>query len=634
MSLARFRRAHLVLAHDLTQAVLAFVVAVHISYWEHGVAALLVPEALALGTLVFAAAAAATFYATGLYRGVWRYASMNDAFGIIRAVTIADLATLGILFVLSRGEALPRSALVYAWGIAVLLLILPRAVYRVWKDGGFGLLFRRMNPGQVPVLLVGAVDQAEQYIRACLRDPQAAHRPVGILDRKDRRVGQSIRGVPILGDIGDLGQAVARLEHRSERPQRLVVCGDRIGPADLKALLDEAERLALPVSRLPRLTDLQTGALDLPALDARPIAIEDLLGRPQAALDRPAMRDLIAGRRVLITGAGGSIGSELVRQIAAAGPAHLVLLDSAEFALYQIDLEAGERWPDLSRAAVLGDVRDAARLETIFTTARPELVFHAAALKHVPIAETNPAEAILTNAIGTRNVADLAARHGVAAMVMISTDKAVNPTNVMGATKRLAEAYAQARDLARAGGAGTRYVTVRFGNVLGSTGSVVPLFQRQLARGGPLTVTHPDINRYFMTIREAVELVLQASVLGMEQDHQAGRIFVLDMGEPVRITHLAEQIIRLSGKRPYRDINIIFTGLRPGEKLYEELFHAAEPLIDSRVPAIKLAAPRPLDLIQAARDLAELEALCHHAPADAALARLGTLVPEFSRQGD
>src|SRR5262249_24182146 len=360
------------------------------------------------------------------------------------------------------------------------------------------------------------------------------------------------------------------------------------------------------------------------------VAIEDLLGRPQAVLDRESMRRLIEGRRVLVTGAGGTIGAELVRQVAALGPPRLTLFDSSESQLYSIDREILEAHPDLPREALIGDVRDAARVDEAIATARPELVFHAAALKHVPIVEAHPIEGVLTNTIGTRNVAEACRANRVGAMVLISTDKAVNPGNVMGATKRVAEMICQALDLAEAAHpSGTRYVTVRFGNVLGSTGSVVPLFQHQLTRGGPLTVTHPEITRFFMTVREAVELVLQAAALAQEEEAR-GRIFVLDMGEPVRIVDLARQMIRLAGLKPDQDVRIEFIGLRPGEKLHEELFYGDEALAPTRIPSIRLASPRSLDAASLAPLLDGLAEAARERRDDRVREIFARLVPEFT----
>jgi len=351
----------------------------------------------------------------------------------------------------------------------------------------------------------------------------------------------------------------------------------------------------------------------------------------------------VQGRLVLVTGAGGSIGSELARQVAALGPAKLVLLDSGEFALWQIDLELGEAAPLVPREPVIADVRDEARIRDVFERARPELVFHAAALKHVPLVEANAAEGLLTNALGTRHVAEAARAAGAAAMVLISTDKAVNPTSVMGASKRLAEMFCQALDIQGRASGGMRCITVRFGNVLGSTGSVVPLFQRQLARGGPLTVTHPDMQRYFMTVREAVGLVLQASVVGTAEAERGvgaqdtspdfqrqGGIFVLDMGEPVKISDLARNMIRLAGLRPDVDIEIRYTGLRPGEKLFEELFHGREPAVPIGHDGLLMATPRTADAAIVGRAIDEIALAARGGNIRLALALLGRQIPEFA----
>lgn len=361
-------------------------------------------------------------------------------------------------------------------------------------------------------------------------------------------------------------------------------------------------------------------------IGVQPIGLEDLLGRPQAAPDRAAMRALVNGRRVCITGAGGTIGAELARQIADEGPAHLTLIDSSEYNLYRIDLELQEAHPDLSRSTVLGDVRDPGSVASAFSGARPELVFHAAALKHVHMVETNPNEGVLTNAVGTRNVADACVVFGVRMMVLISTDKSVDPTSVMGATKRIAESYCQA--LASAPAAGDlRLVTVRFGNVIGSSGSVVPLFQRQIAAGGPVTVTDPDVARYFMTTREAVQLLLQASALGAGEEGSG--IYVLDMGKPIKIVDLARQMIRLAGLTPDKDIEIVFTGLRPGEKKAESLFYAGEPMLVTATPGIFRARSRPANVALMRRRLDQLAGAARDRRTEDALALVAAMVPEY-----
>ncbi|HEX7967465.1 MAG TPA: nucleoside-diphosphate sugar epimerase/dehydratase, partial [Stellaceae bacterium] len=578
----------------------------------------------------FTGIAAAIFWWTGLYRGIWRYASLPDLLALLRAVTIVVLVFFPVMFVVTRLAEMPRSLVGIEWLVLMALLGGPRFAYRLFKDRSLGHMLDRGNRSTaIPVLLIGARDGAAMFIREMASDPDRLYRVVGIVSDSGSRVGRQLGGVPVLGTLDDLPQVVARLDQRDERPQRLILCAQTLHGATVRRLLDMADDLTIPVARLPRLTEFkQTLGEDVPTIE--PIALEDLLGRPQAVLDRVGMRALVAGRRVLVTGAGGTIGAELVRQIAAYEPASLVLLDNNEYALYSIDRELEERYRHQPRLAVIGDVRERGRIEQLIAAERPELVFHAAALKHVPMVEANPVEGVLTNVIGTRHVAEACRVHGVRAMVMISTDKAVNPASVMGASKRLAESICQALDIveSRKPG-GTRFVTVRFGNVLGSTGSVVPLFQRQLAAGGPLTVTHPEITRFFMTVREAVELVLQASALAVKDGEERGKIFVLDMGEPVKIVDLARQMIRLAGFKPDKDVNIEFIGLRPGEKLQEELFYANEPLVPTEAAAIRLAAPRTIDHTMLSRSLDELAEHARERRQERMLALLGTLVPEY-----
>jgi O-antigen biosynthesis protein WbqV len=542
-----------------------------------------------------------------------------------------------LMFIATRLVELPRSLIGINWLVLMALLGGPRFFYRLFKDRSFSfgrLMERQRRSVAVPVLLIGARDGAAMFIREMASDPDRVYRVVGIVADSFARVGRQMGGVPVLGTIDDLQQVIATLDAAGERPQRLILCAQTLDGAAVRRLLDLADELTIPLARLPRLTEFkETLGDDTPAIE--PIALEDLLGRPQAVLDRLGMRALIAGKRVLVTGAGGTIGSELVRQIAACEPARLALLDNSEYALYSIDRELEERYTALPRLAVIGDVREKSRVDQVIAAERPEIVFHAAALKHVPIVEANPVEGVLTNVLGTRHVAEACRTHGVRAMVMISTDKAVNPASVMGATKRLAESICQALDIVESRKAGgTRFVTVRFGNVLGSTGSVVPLFQRQLAMGGPLTVTHPDITRFFMTVREAVELVLQASVLAVKGGEERGKLFVLDMGEPVKIVDLARQMIRLGGRKPGKDIKIAFIGLRPGEKLQEELFYANEPLLPTEAAAIRLAAPRTIDYTMLSRSLDELAEHAAERRQERMLALLGTLVPEYGRAND
>lgn len=615
------RRSLLIFAHDTVLAAVSFPLALYIRLGEDIVRW---PEqAITHGTVLFTLTALAVFLVMRLDTHVWRYTSIGDLAQIVRAVLVIIAGFLVLQFVVTRLETLPRSFLVIEAALLSFMLTMPRIGYRLVKDGTISALFERNAQDRVPVLLIGAGDGADLFIRETAPGHEVPYRVVGIVDDRDSRTGRRIRGVPVYGGLQNLRDVVERLTDSGVRPQRIVLTRRQIDGATIRTLLDAADGLGIPVSRMPTLGVLESAGET--QVQLRPINVEDVLGRPQATLDRPAMERLIEGRRVLVTGAGGTIGSELVRQIADIGPAHITLVDQSEYALYRIDLELTERAPDLPRDALIGDVRDRARMEEILSEARPEILFHAAALKHVPLMEANVCDAVLTNAVGTRIVADAARAAGVGTVVVISTDKAVNPTNVMGATKRLAEAYCQALDL----DGGTRFVTTRFGNVLGSTGSVVPLFQRQLERGGPLTVTHPDITRYFMTVREAVELVLQAAALETAATRDRGGITVLDMGDPVRIVDLADRMIRLAGLEPGRDIEIAFTGLRPGEKLHEELFHGAETLEATEVPAIRRAHPRTADRALIERGLDELEAAARARQSAATMEVLGRMVPEY-----
>ena len=544
-------RAWAAFGHDVAMAALSFVLSFYLrvgeGIWRY-------EPSLILGyDLAFAATAGAVFLSTGLYRGIWRYASLPDLLALIKAASIVIVIFFPLMFLATRLEELPRSLVGINWLLLVALLGGPRFAYRVYKDRNLDHILERTSHVPIPVLVIGAREDADLFIRTTQRNSARVYRVVGLISDSAMRVGRDIGGVPVLGTLDDIAEVVARLSRRDDRPQRIIISTRGLDGGAVRRLLEIADELGIPLARLPRLTDFQE------TLDAtrriEPIAIEDLLGRPQTVLDRASMKALVAGRRVLVTGAGGTIGAELARQIAAFGPARLALVDNGEFALYGIDGEIGENFPAIARAALIGDVRDRQRVDEVMAAERPELVFHAAALKHVPIVEANPCEGILTNVLGTRHIAEACRAAGVRAMVMISTDKAVNPANVMGATKRLAESICQALDIGEAKRArGTRFVTVRFGNVLGSTGSVVPLFQRQLAAGGPLTVTHPEIARFFMTVREAVELVLQASTLGIA-DAERGKIYVLDMGQPIKIVDLARQMIRLAGPeaRPRRE---------------------------------------------------------------------------------
>ena len=585
-------------------------------------------DVLLPGTVIFTAISALVFLSLRLYRGIWRYASMNDLLQLARAVSIIVILFSLLMFFLVRLEGIPRSLPFINWFVLLALLGGPRFVYRLYKDRSFDWKLSQQSNSLIPVLLLGADDGAELFIRASRTGSGGNYNPVGILSESKGSVGREIHGVRVLGTIDNLKETISNLNEKDIRPQRLVLTKDTIKGTEVSGLLKDAEMLGLTLARASRAHDLKSGAID--EIKTRPIAIEDLLGRPQQPLNRAAMTGLVGGKRVLVTGAGGSIGSELVRQIVALNPAEIMILENSEYALYKIDREISLSQPDLKRNAVIADVRERERINQLFNSYKPQLVFHAAALKHVPLVEENPFEGVMTNIVGTRNVADACVSVGTDAMVMISTDKAVNPTNIMGATKRVAECYCQALDLKRGNDEGTRFVTVRFGNVLGSTGSVVPLFRKQIDNGGPITVTHPDMTRYFMTTREAVELVLQASSMGVSSHEMDGKIFVLDMGEPVKIVDLAKQMIRLAGLETDKDIKIEFTGIRPGEKLFEEIFHSSEPPVKTSSPGILLAAPRVMDISMVNNGVDAFYRAAKDEDMDALKGAIINMVPEYS----
>jgi FlaA1/EpsC-like NDP-sugar epimerase len=614
-------RANIVFVHDVVMAAISFVVAL---YLRLGDLDYIPDDRFYLSTAAFTIIAAIVFRLSNMYRGVWRYASLNDLFTITKAATLTILVFLVLMFTITRLETLPRSLPLINWFVLIALLGAPRFIYRMFKDRRIELKFEREDRQRVPVLLVGAGDAAELFLRDVARS-ESNYRVLGMISTTASRVGRNIHGTDILGLIEDIPEVVERLKRDGIAPQKLVITSERIAAGEVPRLLDMAEKLGMTLARLPSLSDFKAGTGEVAAI--KPVEVEDLLGRPQTPLDRDAMQGLIKNRNVLVTGAGGSIGSELVRQIAGLNPSRLTLLDNSEYNLFKIDREVAKLSPSVRRDAVLADVRDAKRIESIFREVRPDLVFHAAALKHVPMVEANMFEGLITNVAGSMNVANAARNAGVHALVQISTDKAVNPTNIMGASKRMAEMYCQALDLT--GTAGTRFVTVRFGNVLGSTGSVVELFRQQLQEGGPLTVTDPAMTRYFMTVREAVELVLMASAIGAEKPSGGGGIYVLDMGEPVKIMDLARQMIRLAGFEPGRDIAIEIVGARPGEKLFEEVLHGSENLVPTEQPGLLFARPRAVDLATIRAEFERLALACASGNAEVVRSVLSALVPEY-----
>jgi len=528
-------------------------------------------DLLSWQTLIVLGVQAAMFFWTGLYKGLWRFASVPDLWNIVRAVVAGAVVIYIALFLYNRMNGISRSVLLIYPVLLGILLGTPRLAYRYWKDSQLDLFHAKHSHR---VLVIGAGRAGEALVRDLRRDTR--YIPAGFIDDDASLRGSRLHGVPVLGDTGKLAEIARRVG-----AEMLLIAMPSADKDQMRRIVSLCEATGLPFRTVPRLDDVVSGRAQFNEL--KEVAIEDLLGRDPVKLEWNAIRLSISGQRVLVTGGGGSIGSELCRQIARLGASELTILDLSEFNLYRIEQELRAQYPELLLRCLIGDCGDEAACSNAFALAKPQRVFHAAAYKHVPLLQNQLREAFRNNALNTRVVAEHAVRHGVDNFVLISTDKAVNPTSVMGACKRVAEIICQIVGE----GQSTRFVTVRFGNVLDSAGSVVPLFRRQIAAGGPVTVTHPEISRYFMTIPEACQLILQAMAMG-----KGGETFALDMGEPIRIRDLAEQMIRLAGKQPGRDISILYTGLRPGEKLFEELFHPLENYHSTSHPKIFEAAPR------------------------------------------
>ncbi|MDZ7703691.1 MAG: nucleoside-diphosphate sugar epimerase/dehydratase [Trueperaceae bacterium] len=515
---------------------------------------------LAVFTAVGLVVKGVTLWRSRLYQQSWRAVTLRDVESIVKAVVIVALVTSTVAFLLRPVLIIPRSIPILDALYALLLLASVRAVARYRHESTSA----KAAPNSRRVLIVGAGEAGTLIAREMLRHPEVGMRPVGFLDDDPAKQNQRIATVPVLGTLSEVTEVMGEA-----RIDEVLIALPSAEGRVIRDLLNKTTRLepSITYRTIPALHELLSGEVSIDRI--RKVEVEDLLRRAPVALDTSGIAAYITGQTVMVTGAGGSIGSELVRQIIPFQPGELILLGRGENSIYQLERELVRSYPDLRYHCVIANVRDAVRLEQVFKRYRPDVVFHAAAHKHVPLMESNPEEAILNNVIGTKNLVDLAVSHHVSHFVNISTDKAVNPTSVMGASKRLGEYVVwHAAERARAEQV---FVSVRFGNVLGSRGSVIPLFKEQIRRGGPVTVTHPDMQRYFMTIPEATQLVLQAASQGRNGD-----IYILDMGEPVRIVDLAADLIRLSGFEPGADIPIVFSGIRPGEKLFEELTTEAE----------------------------------------------------------
>ena len=561
----------------------------------------------------------AVFVVLGFYNRWWRYVSTRDMWRVVLGVGLASVvAGLTVYFASPvQGIRLPRSIFVLDFLISLALIAGARLAARtIFERPSVGGLMARGKE----VVIVGAGDAGQLVIRELQRNRALGYTPIGIVDDDTRKRNLRVHGVRVLGTTADLAHVL-----RDNRPDELLIAIPSADGDVRRRVVEVARDEGVPVKTLPGLYELIAGDTNL-AAQIRPVQVEDVLGRAQVEVDLGAVAAYLADQTVLVTGAGGSIGSELCRQIARARPARLVLVENGETALFEIERELLDERGFSAAIPVLADVRNRSKMRQVFERYRPSVVFHAAAYKHVPLMEANPLESVRNNALATKAIADVAVEFGADRFVLVSTDKAVNPKTVMGQSKALCEwiveAYGSRSDVA------TRFVAVRFGNVLGSSGSVIPIFRRQIAKGGPVTVTHPDMTRYFMTIPEAASLVVQAGAIGGE-----GEIFVLDMGEPVRILDLARNMIRLSGKEPDRDVPIEFVGARPGEKLHEELWGADEQVRPTAHPKIQRVKRRSADAALLERELEALEALVEGGETLEVVARLRGLVSRGASDG-
>lgn len=593
--------------------VMAIPVAWYLSYWlqynlrpfPHSVTT---KDALA-AFAILSVIQVACYYYFKVYRGLWKFSSLNDVRRIIQAVVSAIVLVIPTLYMLSILPQIPRSILPMYGMLLGMILCGGRLMMRTHWDKSQAT----DDPSDIKrVLIIGAGQAGESLLRDLNRSNE--YIPIGLIDDDRSKFRQDVRGISVLGNVDALPRIV-----KDYQIDLIFIAIPSARSIDMRRIVSQCESCHVPFRTLPSILAIASGRVEVNAL--REVHIEDLLGRDQVTLNWEKIAQNIQGKRILVTGAGGSIGSELCRQIMALHPQKLLLLDNCEYNLYQIDLELKERFPEIPLEIALISVVDATAMDHTFQRFNPEIVFHAAAYKHVPLLENQIREAVQNNILGTQIAAEASVATGASKFILISSDKAVNPTNIMGTTKRVAEIYCQNLNEH----VSTEFITVRFGNVLGSVGSVVPLFQKQLQKGGPLTVTHPDIERYFMTIAEACQLILQAMVNG-----DGGEIFVLDMGEPIKLTYLAEQMIRLAGKEPGKDIAIEYTGLRPGEKLYEELFHVSEQLEQTAHEKLFKSKFRQVDWNELTQALRLLNAACKRQQTEELLVLLKNLVPEFS----
>ncbi|HAS89058.1 MAG TPA: polysaccharide biosynthesis protein [Desulfovibrio sp.] len=564
------------------------------------------------------------FLGLGLYRGMWRYTSLRDLWHILEATFLQSLILVTVVLYKFGFGGFSRGVFIIDWMLTVFMCggmrILIRSFY-AFKDGNSIQLSPESCPaGGNKVLIIGAGRAGEKVVREIRSSGQLQYLPIGFLDNDKSKRGRTIHGVPVLGPLSDLQKLV-----ENKCVNEILIAVAEASGEQMRAIIDACKETGLPYKILPGMDEIINGKVGIKAL--RDVSYQDLLGRAPVQLDNTAISDYLSGKTVLVTGCGGSIGSELVRQVIRFNPAKLILVDASEANLYGIQMELHHELKFHDYVTVLGSVQDEQLMDETFAKYKPHTVFHAAAYKHVPMMERNPWQAVHNNICGTKNVMTAADRHGVTRFVIVSTDKAVRPTNIMGASKRVTELLMRLFHKS-----GTTFMAVRFGNVVGSSGSVVPLFRRQIEKGGPVTVTHKDVTRYFMSISEAAQLILQAGVMA-----DGGEIFILEMGEPVKIADMARDLIRLSGKEPDKDIEIIFTGLREGEKLYEELITEGEGIVRTEHDKIMVLKGEENDIeTYCARfkgQLNEMKSAADKFHADGVRAMLHTVVPEFDEKG-
>ena len=549
----------------------------------------------------------AFFVMFGVHRGAWRFTSTHDLSVILKSVLVGTGVVAATVFTITGLVAVPRSVFPLHGLFLIGLLIGTRIVYRLFRDNQV-----RRGKGK-RILIVGAGAAGDMLVKDIRRNRELDYDIIGFIDDDPAKKGREIQGVRVLDRCASIGSLARLLQI-----QLVLISIPSASAEQMRSVVESCQKAAVAFRTLPKVQDILDGTAR--STDLRSVELDDLLGRDPVALDWNSMRKMIRDSRVLITGGGGSIGSELCRQVARLSPKEVILVEQNEFNLYSIGLELDEKFPSVRVTKLLGDVCDRAAIGFIFDKHKPEIVFHAAAYKHVPLLQGQIRETVRNNTVGTMIVSEAAVANNTKTMVLISTDKAVNPTSMMGVSKRLSEMVVQLNNLPNR----TAFITVRFGNVLGSAGSVVPLFERQIQTGGPVTVTHPEMTRYFMTISEACQLILQACVLG-----GGGEIFVLNMGEPVNIDYLARQMIRFSGKIPEEEIAIEYTGLRAGEKLKEELFHADENLAETAYEKILLATSRSIEADRLRQGLGEIESACSQYDYEQVRAIAISLVPEY-----